>query len=257
MKRAMSIAAAAILCGCAAGPAVAPGPITLATGARGGGFFPYGEAMVKVLGEHTAVRLNNRETAGSNENLRLLEAGAVPVALGPAKGPAEDFFRGLIAELGIAVTMVNGAPADLASQLQAGAVDAFWYGAGVPIPAFKTLADAGAAEMRGLDEEALAAFLKRFPYLAGYNIAAGSYRGQAQPLASAAVWNFVLANPSLPESAAYALTRTLLEQTGALAAAYPAASATVAGNAPANGFLPFHPGALRYYRERGISLPPR
>jgi TRAP transporter TAXI family solute receptor len=185
---------------------------------------------------------------------RVRDLAGKRVAVGPAKGPAEDFFRGLIAELGIGATLVNGSPADQAAQLQAGTVDAFWYGAGAPIPAFKTLADAAAAEVRGLDDEALAAFLKRFPYLARYSIPAGSYAGQGAPLASAAVWNFVLAHPSLPDGAAYAITKTLLENTDALAAVYAAARASRAENAPANGFLPFHPGAARFYRERGIPL---
>ncbi len=314
MKTFVSLIGAALLYGCAAAPGIPSGPYTLGTGAKGGGFYPYGEAMSAVVHAATPVRLVNRETAGSNENIRLLESGELPIALvnmgpayeahtatgpfaggprlrnlralvpmyetpfhyavpkgsaarrvrdlagkrvavGPAKGPAEAFFAGLLAELGIQATLVNGSPAEHARQLQTGAVDAFWYGAGVPIPAFKTLADAGAAEVRGIDEEALAAFLKRFPYLARYSIPAGSYQGQGAALPSAAVWNFVLAHPSLPEGAAHAITKSLLEKTDALAAAYAAAGATRAENAPANGFLPFHPGAARYYRERGVALP--
>src|SRR5207237_5047435 len=140
------------------GSALAQGPYTLGTGAKGGGFHPYGEAVVKIAAERTSVRLLNRETQGSNENLRLLESGEIPIALvnmgpayeahtatgafagaarfshlralvpmyetpfhyavrkgsamaavrdlagkrvavGPAKGPAEAFFAGLIAEL--------------------------------------------------------------------------------------------------------------------------------------------------------------
>src|SRR5260221_13264948 len=87
MKRALSIAAAVFLCSCASGPVVEPGPFVLGTGAKGGGFYPYGEAVLNVVAAATPVRLTNRETAGSNENLRLLESGAVLIALvnmGPA-----------------------------------------------------------------------------------------------------------------------------------------------------------------------------
>jgi len=34
---------------------------------------------------------------------------------------------------------------------------------------------------------------------------------------------------------------------------YPPAANTRAADAAANTFLPFHPGALRYYREAGIT----
>ena len=37
--------------------------------------------------------------------------------------------------------------------------------------------------------------------------------------------------------------------------ATPAASETLPQNADKNTFMPFHPGAVRYYREIGISIP--
>jgi TRAP-type uncharacterized transport system substrate-binding protein len=37
--------------------------------------------------------------------------------------------------------------------------------------------------------------------------------------------------------------------------AAPAASDTLPENVLKNDFLPFHPGAVRYYREIGISIP--
>jgi TRAP-type uncharacterized transport system substrate-binding protein len=36
---------------------------------------------------------------------------------------------------------------------------------------------------------------------------------------------------------------------------YPTAAGTRAANAPNNRILPFHPGALRFYREAGVTLP--
>jgi hypothetical protein len=37
--------------------------------------------------------------------------------------------------------------------------------------------------------------------------------------------------------------------------AVPAAADTLLKNLDKNTFLPFHPGAVRYYREIGISIP--
>jgi len=55
---------------------------------------------------------------------------------------------------------------------------------------------------------------------------------------------------------AYLITRTVLENNAALVKAHPAARETVAANASRDTFLPFHPGALRYYRDKGIKLDP-
>jgi TRAP-type uncharacterized transport system substrate-binding protein len=38
-------------------------------------------------------------------------------------------------------------------------------------------------------------------------------------------------------------------------AAESGSQATVTANAPANTFMTFHPGALRYYREAGLAIP--
>ena len=40
-----------------------------------------------------------------------------------------------------------------------------------------------------------------------------------------------------------------------LVAGLPSAAETVAQNVDKNTFLPFHPGAVRYYREIGIKIP--
>jgi len=287
--------------------------LALATGAAGGTFNLYGAALAEMLTRSTAADVVPRVTAGSNENIRLVDSGAVPLALaamgpafeawngtgpfagtarrniralfpmyetpfalialrrsgiarvadlqgkrvgvGPSGGPTTIFFRALAEEAGIACTQVNGSPDEHARQLVAGEIDAFWFGAGVPVAAFAQVADTQDAVVFGLTAPEVEKMRRRFAYLAPNTIAANTYRGQAEPVQTVALWNFVVASPALGEQIAYDITRAALSQTAALAARVPAASASTAANAVANGFLPFHPGAARYYREAGIGLP--
>lgn len=174
------------------------------------------------------------------------------VGVGPAGGPAEAFFKGLAEATGLQVLTVAGTPAALAADLQAGRIDALWQGAALPIPAIKQVADAADAVVFGLRDDELAAMLKRFPYLTPASVAANTYRGQTGALKSVAAWNFIVAHQDLPEADAYWITKTLLEAPN-FKAIHESARSTKAVNAPNNTVVPFHPGALKYYREQGVT----
>jgi TRAP-type uncharacterized transport system substrate-binding protein len=51
------------------------------------------------------------------------------------------------------------------------------------------------------------------------------------------------------------LVKAVFENHSRLLNSHPTASETVPQNAVKNTFLPFHPGAIRYYREIGINTP--
>jgi TRAP transporter TAXI family solute receptor len=173
------------------------------------------------------------------------------VGVGPAGGPAESFFKGLAEATSLQVQTVAGTPAALAADLQAGRIDALWQGAALPIPAIKQVADTSDAVVFGLTDAELGAMLKRFPFLSPASVAADTYRGQSNALKSVAAWNFVMAHKDLPEADAYWLTRTVLGASDPKAI-HASAGPTRAANAPNNTVVPFHPGALRFYRERGV-----
>jgi uncharacterized protein len=175
------------------------------------------------------------------------------VGVGPAGGPAESFFKGLLEVRGWQVAIVNGSPAQLATDLQAGRVDALWQGASVPIPALKQVADAVDTVVFGLSEAELSAMLQRFPFLARTKVPADTYKGQSQALQSVAGWNFVVCNQELSEADAYWITKAALERSAALGADR-LLSSTRSEFASTNAVLPFHPGAARYFRELGVKL---
>jgi uncharacterized protein len=175
------------------------------------------------------------------------------VGVGPAGGPAESFFKGLLEGRGWQVAIVNGSPAQLAADLQTGRIDALWQGASVPIPALKQVADAVDTEVFGLSDAELNAMLQRFPFLARNIVPVGTYKGQLQALQSVAGWNFVVCNQDLGEADAYWITKAALERSAA-PGADKRLSSTRSEFASTNAVLPFHPGAARYLRELGVKL---
>jgi TRAP transporter TAXI family solute receptor len=177
------------------------------------------------------------------------------VGVGPAKGPAEVFFRAAAEAAHVKPIIVNGDPAALVKLVTAGEIDALWQGAVVPIPSLSEVANQADAVVFGLSDAEVAAMLAKFPQLSATTVAAGSYRGQTIDIKSVSAWNFVVANKDLPAETAYAITKMVLSAADPKSQIYPTAAGTRADNAVNNRIMPFHPGALRFYAETGVKLP--
>jgi TRAP transporter TAXI family solute receptor len=177
------------------------------------------------------------------------------VGCGPARGPAETFFRAAAEVAGITAEIVSGDSAPLAEQLLRGEIDALWQGAIIPIPALATVADRAEAVVFGPGAEVARGVVARLPHLAALTVAPGAYRGQTAPIESFAAWNFVVGNAAMPEADAYMLTRAVLAATDPGREIGPMAASTRAANAAANRVLAFHPGAARALREAGATVP--
>ena len=86
-------------------------------------------------------------------------------------------------------------------------------------------------------------------------IPAGIYAALKANYQTVGLYNFAIAHKDLPDDLAYAIVKTVFEKHGLLVAAHSAAKETLATNVSRNTFLPFHPGAVRYYKEIGIAIP--
>jgi uncharacterized protein len=177
------------------------------------------------------------------------------VGVGPAKAPAEVFFRAAAEIAGIKPVIVNGDPAALSRLVLNGEIDALWQGAVVPIPSLTDVADHADTVVFGLSDSEAAAMLAMLPALSATTIPPGTYKGRTAEIKSVSAWNFVVANKDLPAETAYALTKAVLSAGDPKSEIYPTATGTRASNAANNHIMPFHPGAARFYRESGIALP--
>jgi hypothetical protein len=185
----------------------------------------------------------------------LADLDGKKVGVGPAKGPAEGFFRAAAEAAHINPVIVNGDPAALARLVLDGEIDALWQGAVVPIPSLVEVANHADAVVFGLSDAEVTAVLEKLPALSATTILSGAYKGQTAEIKSFSAWNFVVANKDLPDEVAYAITKAVLSANDPKSEIYPTAAGTRAANAGNNRILPFHPGASRFYREAGVTLP--
>lgn len=90
------------------------------------------------------------------------------------------------------------------------------------------------------------------PAILAKPIPAGTYKGQEREVPTAVVNNLLMTREDEPAEAVYTLTKAMFDNLGQLAAAHPAAKAITLDQAALGLPVPLHPGAQRYYRERGV-----
>jgi hypothetical protein len=177
------------------------------------------------------------------------------VSVGPAGGTPGTYWPRFLEALDVNATVSFAGAADAASQLRDGLIDAFLFAAGVPIGAFSQLAAEADVRVFAFSDEEHATILQNFPEVSDFTIPAGSYTVQDADQNSVAMWNFAVVHQDMPESLAYEITRVVMENNERMVQIHAAAVATLPENAVNNGFLPFHPGAVRWFEENGIDIP--
>jgi len=178
------------------------------------------------------------------------------VGTGPKAGTAGTYFPLIFEALEMKVSVRNGQSADVGNQLNDGLIDAFCFGAGVPVPVFTQLDAEQQVSFFTWAPEEIAAIRRRMPEFAEATIPKATYKQQAADQKTIGLFNFAIAHKDMPEAMAYAITKTILENNPTMLRAHAAARETIAANASRNTVLAFHPGAVRYYREKGIKLDP-
>ena len=90
-----------------------------------------------------------------------------------------------------------------------------------------------------------------------YTIPAGTYPGQDADVQTIAQPNFLAVRADLDEDAVYQITKTIYENLPFLNAIHKATTAMSLQKALDGLPMPLHPGAARYYKEAGLTIPDR
>lgn len=89
------------------------------------------------------------------------------------------------------------------------------------------------------------------PYEKG-TIPAGTYAGQSTDVSTVRIQNFLVTRASLSDDLVYRMTRAMFENLDELGRAHSAAGAIRLADAPKGSPVPLHPGAARFYKEKGL-----
>lgn len=177
------------------------------------------------------------------------------VGFGPKAGTPGTYFPLMFNALGIKIEERFGTANDMSSQLGDGLLDVFAFAAGLPIAAFTELEATRPVRFISFSQAELATLKQKMPELSDSLIPKATYKSMDSDQKTLGLYNFAIAHKDLPADVAYNITKSVLENNAQMVKGHSAAKETLLQNWDRNGFLPFHPGTVRYLEEKGIKVP--
>ncbi len=209
--------------------------------------------------EHFVVR-NNMVESGTISDMTNLYGESF--SIGARNSGTEGSGRFILGKLGVDLEQVDiaylgyGPSADA---MQNGNIDGMNIPAGVPASAVtRAYANLG-GEITTLNftSEQLAQVNSDFELWTPYTIPAGTYPNQEADINTIAQPNILAVRADVPEEDVYQITKTIYANLPFLNNIHPATKAMALEKAIAGLPMPLHPGAARFYREQGLTIPER
>lgn len=129
-------------------------------------------------------------------------------------------------------------------------IECFFITSGLPNVAIVEVATKRPVRLLGLNDEAMTALMADYSFYVPVTVPAGTYDGMTEDVTVPAVSAVLIASNSLDEELVYQLACVLYDNTDELSHAKK--SEISAENAVKGIPTPFHPGAERYFREKGL-----
>ena len=147
--------------------------------------------------------------------------------------------------------------AESANAIKDKKIDAFFFVVGLPTSSITDLANTPNTRIKLLDHgQYLDKMLAKYPkiYSPG-TIPKATYAGMAADAKGVTVWNIMAVHAKMEDRLAYDLTRIMLEKRADLALVHKEAlNIKPEWQTSSRAGLPWHPGALKYFKEKGIKV---
>jgi len=136
-------------------------------------------------------------------------------------------------------------------------IDAFFWVGGLPTAAVTDLANTPGIKIRMIDHaETVSAMNKKYgPLYIEDVIPKATYRGMDADNKQATVWNILVSHENLSSQTAYNIVKTIFDKRDDMIAVHKEAENFRLENQKASASpIPFHPGAVKYFEERGVRI---
>jgi len=139
-----------------------------------------------------------------------------------------------------------------ASAFQDKQIDGFFVTAGIPNPAIQEIATLGKVKLLSIDPATKQKLMDKYKFYTPFTIKKETYSGMVADAETLAVKATLIVNKNLKAETVYNLTKVLFEQQPALAQAHAKGKELSLQEAVQGVSVPFHPGAEKYFKEKGI-----
>ena len=147
--------------------------------------------------------------------------------------------------------------AESVNAIKDGKIDAFFWVGGLPTAAVTDLANTPNTKIRMIDHaDAVAAMNKKYGNLYVQDtIPKDTYKGMDADNHQATVMNILVAHENMDEKTAYNIVKTIFDRLDDVIAVHKeAVNFKLENQKTAATPIPFHPGALKYFAEKGVKL---
>jgi len=134
-------------------------------------------------------------------------------------------------------------------------IDAFFWVGGIPTAAISTLATTAGVKMKLIDHADIVDKMneKYGKLYSKSRIKAGTYPGYKTDSDVAEVWNLIVTGKRMSDADAYTIAKTLVEKKDEILKVHKEAeSFSLDNQVQDRSPIPFHPGALKYFKEKGV-----
>ena len=195
---------------------------------------------------------------GSSGVARVADLAGKHVSMGAAGSGTELVATRMLRAAGLDpgrdLTPVSLGVSQSVDALRDGKIDAFFWSGGIPTASVLDLASTPGIAWRLVpNDDALEALRQSYgrSLYSRLLVPRGTYAGLAADVPVVGVSNLLVVHRDMPEPLAYDITRLLFERQAELVAVHAEAAHLSGARASTGSPAPFHPGAIRYYRERG------
>lgn len=172
------------------------------------------------------------------------------IGVGPKGGTTATYFPEFLKALKIDATLVDGDWSVLGDKSLARGIDALAVGAGVPVPVFLDIERKAKVRYLPLTRQEIATLRLAMPELSASAVAAGTYPTLRRRYDTVGLFNFAVAKKDLPDDLVTAIVDTVFTNNDRLIESHPSAAETIPSNFTRNNFIPFHGGAVSWFRSR-------